>query len=381
MPDARGLPVHGDRIEIPKGAPVLEAGRWYVRPVPAGRTSQATVETVWDFAQDHAWERFLTDEEQELLEHTALRLGLRCRSPWRDAWHDGVLQFDAVKTRILSMHDGDLRFVSWGSRMAHVSHVRIVDAKPGRERSVTLRTLMTPGSVWRTTRDVRLTGAVSTVDLLRKGFARLPSVETLDGGMTRIVLTDLPAGTEFAVRTDRKLKALGRGNGLAAPITASVDDFDWYVREPDSFFQNPLSWNGLHLPLNQIEGAVEQMSGGDSRVFVLRDSETGLFFGGFTHDWAERTEHLRMVDTFASARKYASPANARASILAWTGAVPTERDPDSDRPEWVGWDAKMELPATWVLLEVDRITLEERPSDDIQSWYRARSLTHCDPDR
>jgi hypothetical protein len=374
-PTATGTPTdsppHGARIEIAKGTTVYESG-WHVpEGIVTGRRTTGTVVTVHDLASDHGWQRFVTKDEQETLVTAAGAAGCRIRWPWREAWADGLPIFDAVRARIFAMFDGDLRFVSWGERMAHVSDVRIVEAKRPKERSITLRTLMTPGSVWRTTRDLRLTGLVATVDLERKRYAKLPPISVEEGGMTRIALTDVPAGTEFTVHPDKKHYAMGRGNGTAVAITADVADFDWYVAEPHSFFQNPLEWNGMHLPLKQIEGAVELVEAATSTAFVLRDGETGLLFGGFTEDWAKRETHLRMVQTFSSARKYATVANAKASIVAWTGRNPRWDLSDGERPEWVGWDKVIDLPPTWVLVEIDRVTLAERPSIDIQEWHRS----------
>lgn len=370
MPTNHRVPVHGDRIEIPKGIAVYDTGILDDKPILTARRTNGTVRAVVDLGEDHRWQRFLTEADQDLLRDTAMRLGLTCRFPWRDAWHHGVPEFDAVRIRILSMHGGDLRFVDWGARMAHVSEVRVVEAEPSKERSVTLRTLMTPGSVWRTTRDVRLTGMVSTRDMERKRFALLPPLESdAEEQMSRIVLTDIPAGTEFTVKSGSRQRALGGGNGLAVPVTMPIDELSWHVEDPTCFFQNPLVWNGLHLPINQIKDAVEQVAEGDPKVFVLKDRDTGLFFGGFTYDHVEHREHVRMVGTFAGSRKYGSPANAKASILAFTGRIPERSHPDGDRPEWVGWERKIDLPSGWHLMEVDRITLEERPSTDIQSWY------------
>lgn len=365
-------PPHGARIEIAKGTTVYESG-WHVpEGIVTGRRTTGTVMTVHDLASDHGWQRFVTKDEQEALVAAAGAARCRIRWPWRDAWADGLPIFDAVKARIFGMFDGDLRFVSWGERMAHVGDVRIVEAKKPRERAVTLRTLMTPGSVWRTTCDLRLTGLVATVDLNRKGYAKLPPLGVEDGGqMSRIALLDIPAVTEFTVDPKKKHRALGRNNGLGIPITAAIADFDWFVAEPDSFFQNPLTWNGMHLPLKQIEGAVELVEAATSTAFVLRDEATGLLFGGFTEDWAKRETHLRMVETFSSARKYATVANAKASIVAWTGRNPRRALSDGERPEWVGWDKVMDLPPTWILVEIDRVTLAERPTIDIQEWHRS----------
>lgn len=365
MPGTDGVPAQGDRIEIPKGTTVYDRGVLNDQATLTARKAVGTVETVRNLAEGHGWQRFVSDAENRILRETALRIGAACRYPWRDAWHDGIAEFDAVRNRIMSMHGGDLRFVEWGGRMAHVSEVLIVDAKPVRERAVTLRTRMTPGSTWRTTKDLRLTGWVSTYDMERRAFALLPPIETdPETLLSRIPLMDLPAGTEFTVRPRSRHKALGRGNGLAAPVTAPIDDFVWHVENPKDFFQNPFVWNGLHLPINQIEGSIEQVEEGDSRVFVLKDRDLGLFFAGFTYDH-DSNEHLpKMVETFGSARKYGSPANAKASILAFTGMIPE----GGDRPEWVGWERKIDLPIGWELIEVDRITLEESPSEDIQSW-------------
>lgn len=139
---------------------------------------------------------------------------------------------------------------------------------------------------------------------------------------------------------------------------------------------------GYDLPYNQIEAFVEAEEIPESLVYVLRDRETGLYFGGWkTEDYhyggghvgQRMTDEPKMVEKFSSAKKYKTASAVKASIREFTGYNSGINDADGQESAeyyMTGGDKKMDLPPSWEMVAVDKPTAQEKAVHDVQDWYR-----------
>lgn len=145
----------------------------------------------------------------------------------------------------------------------------------------------------------------------------------------------------------------------------------------------PSRWEGrTELPLNQIANIIEPLEIPETLVYVLRDTATGLFFGGWeteTHhrygyESKQQTNVPKMVPKFSSAKKYATNSAVKASIRDFTGYT-SSLDHDADSAgdwygEYSGKGKKMDLPPMWEMVSFDKPTATEKETFDVQDWFK-----------
>jgi hypothetical protein len=154
--------------------------------------------------------------------------------------------------------------------------------------------------------------------------------------------------------------------------------------------------NGHELPFKQIADAITAEAIPETLVYVLRDTATGEYFGGWKMlphrdpRWANNGELYtsdvpKMVTKFSSAKKYKNASAVKASIRDFTGYNSGIND-EGEEINYIFADGKkkMDLPATWEMVVVDKVTGIEKEILDVQNWYRdllrLRTLTQgCGP--
>jgi hypothetical protein len=364
----------GDTILIPAGASVFETWQHHT-PTITKRKSTARVINLHDYAIGDDWMRFLTENEESALHDFCRQCGVGYSYPYFNFYRDSPQtarareMLNGFKTRIFSEYNNNLLFVEWGERAAHVDQVSIVEAvanKPVREKTVTKRVQMVRGSVWKMTESVSVTGIVSRRGYNAHNNTSLPGLPGQDD-LVIVPQFDIPKGFQFTVVN--KLRSLGHGDGLGIPIGEARDGIIFHYKNAP-FHLTPFEWNGLHLPYAQIEKFVENVSIPEDTRYVLRDKQNGEYFAGFEYD-----DKLRMSKTFKSAKKYDSVANVKSSIRSWTGMLAGR----GSEIEMAGGHAniasekKIDLPATWEIIPIDSVTLEEKTPIDIQTWYNEAS--------
>lgn len=156
--------------------------------------------------------------------------------------------------------------------------------------------------------------------------------------------------------------------------------------------------NGHELPFAQIADAITAESIPETLIYVLRDTATGELFGGwkdekYTENWSngdgtfrtyngKRSDvgNAKMVTKLSSAKKYATSSACKASIREFTGYnTGLEEGADGGAYYIMGGKKAMDLPATWEMVEFDKVTGTEKRVIDVQNWLvslnRLRVLT------
>jgi hypothetical protein len=386
----------GDPIVIPKGTQVFEFNGRHTAS-ETKRVSKATVESLQTF--DWTW--FIPHEYQDRW----MRLGITRGWPMRKGQTVTHPEALAEKARIDAMLNGEYDFVAWGTRYARRSLVQPAAPKVMKEAKTTKRTLMVRGSRWRVTRDVMIYGWTHIPDNISDqddqrlrdpqwerraediGYGRFNNYANLP-------MFTIQAGAEFTVRGKLNSAPI-YGAGTAIPVEIDEDKFVVHhtERPKNTPYEraapyggmttywhrsmNIFEYNGLHLPYGQIEDAVEVLDVPETLAYVLKDKDTGEYFSGFHDDYSTRpsTHTVKMSSTFKGAKKFEKVTNAQASIMSWSGYL-EGMGVDSHTSS----DKKLDLPASWVLVTVDRISLKEKGEPlDIQAWYhqlmRLRVLT------
>jgi hypothetical protein len=312
------------------------------------------------------------------------------------------------------------KFVIWGgvhnrkaARLSDVikiqdkADVRFKAASKKKEKTLTKRNLMVEGSKWRFAQDVDITMWVRNpkIDQLchqrnsisRSGNSHVGNTIILGGGVPntpaekqtiasiqeeinncpRVVQQNMgiiQAGTEFTV-----VGKLAAGykwgqketNGLLVPVKVTKG----------SVGNIPITGYDGGLPYNQIEKFVEAISIPETIVYVLRDRETGDYFGGWETDKkGYQTSNPKMSSTFSGSKKYKTSSAVKASIRDFTGYNSGLDSEGSEEWVGIGYDSKkIDLPSTWELVGIDKTTLTDKSIEDIKSWYtelwRLRNLT------
>lgn len=182
-------------------------------------------------------------------------------------------------------------------------------------------------------------------------------------------------------------------NGLLVPVKVLSGSIETFPVKDAYGDQNPLTTieytgnrritTGYELPYNQIEALVEAEKVPETIVYVLRDTKTGEFFGGWTTDRnGSQTNKPKMSKTFSGAKKYQTVAAVKASIRDFTGYnANLGSDADAEGPAYymTGGEKKIDLPKTWEMVAIDKTTNAEKEVIDVQEWFkglmRLRTLT------
>lgn len=379
----------GDAISIPKGTQVFD----YMNARHEGditkRAARGTVKNLFTMN----WTDFVNWDYRD----SWMRKGYTRQWPLPDNMpliHPEVI---AEKTRIDAMLGGDYSFVSWGNRYAHVAAVLPDEVKKGKEAPVSKRTYMVKGSRWRFMKDVTITALVHPTrdSRLTKELAQWVA----DGSpcnydeyhryFVEVPIFTVSAGTDFEVTSDKTTSGHDQ-RGAAIRTDLVEDQVELHIKYPRGdgstggrgmptwqyWGENPW-WNGdYRLPISQIEDFVEALEVPETLIYLLKDTVTGQYFAGFHEDYSARPPkfELHMADTVKSAKKFVNPSNAKASIMNWTGYLDGMGVHGN-----VNSDKKADLPSTWVLCPVNKITLVEGNPIDVQKWYqelvRLRSIT------
>lgn len=318
---------------------------------------------------------------------------------------------------------GDLKFIDWskGQKSTLLSNAVAVAPKADRapkEATITKRRLMVPGSVWRFTEEVEINVWVSNpeIDRLIKerdsyrvnqnsqhrrggtmvvvlGGGRQQTQGELDAmariqkqinetpSKIKIKAAVVPAGVR--VKIADKLAAGYKSyndketNGLLAPmiILEGKIGVTEQLLKSGNRYDNPLHYaNGISLPYSQIESAIEAESIPESIVWTLRDTATGEYFGGWESEtkngYSRQTNTPKMSKTFSGAKKYKNLAAVKASIMDFTG-YHDGIEIEGYVGEWVGnGSKKIDLPATWEAVAVDKTTNADKETRDVQDWFK-----------
>lgn len=375
----------GSPIRIPKSTMVFSGGGGR-EPTVTKRDSRGTVDSM--FTMD--WRDFVSYE----IGHDWMNRRISRSFPVRygdiNLSHPEVV---AEKARIDAMLGGDYEFVSWGDRYAQKSAVEVTEVKKTKEAPVTKRTHMVKGSTWRFTKDVTVTALVhpdrdSRLTAEREAWVAAGSKYDYNNPYEYYVtmpIYTVKAGTEFTVK-DGKHSTMDRQNGKGLAIMVDIDqallDFHIKFRHGDGSTggrgmpswqycgENPWTKgrDRFYLPYGQIEDAVEALSVPETLIYLLKDTETNQFFAGFHEDYSVHPPkfELKMSDTVKGAKKFEKITNAHASIMNWTGYL----EGMSVYQQATNTEKKADLPATWVLVPVNKITLAEGTAIDIQKWYQ-----------
>jgi len=341
--------------------------------------------------------------------------------------------FEATKTAF----NDDFTFVLYGARndgrVVRASEVEVVEAPAPKpivakvEPALTKRKQMVIGSKWKFTEDLIIKAWVSNPEINRLVAERdrvsvSPNIQTRQGGTVYItrnpaytaaseipvkaiqekinkVLKDAPqveidfykikAGTEIEIVG--KLTASGdynyggkkQSNGLVVPAnvipgTGRIEHFSKdklvYVRAE------------VTLPYKQIENFVEATDIPEVLTYIIRDTKTGAYFGGWeTEDngrYNRSTDTPKYSTTISGAKKYTNVSAVKASIRDMTGYNSGIENNENEEAYYVfaGGEKKIDLPEGWEIAVVNKATREIKGDPiDLQNWYkglmRLRDLT------
>lgn len=374
----------GDPILIPKGTRVFDYGHADAYGTVSKRSSRSTVKQLitldWTwFINYHLGDRWM-------------RAGITRHWPVREGFVSSHPEVVAEKARIDAMLGQDYQFVVWGERYAHVSSVQLTEAPKGKEAKVTKRTIMVKGSQWRFNRDVTITGMAHPERdhrLSKELKAWLEAGKPYDYNdpfryCREVPIFTIKKGTEFTITGDKMASSSRQKPTMIIRTNLQDDQLEFhikYLRSDGStggrgmpgwqyWGENPW-WVGEHgLPFSQVEDAIDVIEVPETLIYLLKDTATGKYFAGFHDDysdWHNPVFAFKMSDTVKSAKKFTNPSNAQSSIKSWTGHL----EKLGVQSDTVSTTKKAELPDTWVMVPVNKITLEEGNEIDIQSWYRS----------
>ncbi len=373
----------GDSIVIPKDTLVFDYTRIESVGTKSKRIARGTVKHLFTLN----WTRFVDHSFYDIW----FRKGITRRWPLDEnmpVTHPDVV---AEKARIDQMLGGDYDFVSWGDRYAHAAAVQVSAAPKAKEAAVSKRTMMVEGSRWRFNRDTVITAMVDPDRdhrLTKELAAWIAAGRPYDYNDPYRHSYEMPiftvrAGTEFTVTSSKLASVSRQPSGLAVRTDLRDDQVEFHIqflRGDGStgghgmpgwqyWGENPWWVGELGLPFRQIEDSVDAIHIPETLIYLLKDTETGKYFGDFHDDYSNPRSPVfsfRMVETVKSARKFAKESNAKASILSWTGYLADK----GVQPDTFSTTRKADLPDTWVLVPVNKLTLDEGDAIDINAWYR-----------
>jgi hypothetical protein len=401
----------------------------------SSETARAVTATVTDIIESpRNWVTFLPQSEIDKIEGLMALVwggsqigGVRYLLTWMsgDIPKGNAVAFPKLAQALLdaqeqyrAIYGKNPRFVVWGKREARAALVEDctkVDAKAAKkaapkETKITKRRLMVKNSKWRFTKDVevsrwidnpeidklcaqrnairqsdhshRLVGRTMVVTLGGNHTTPVQNkqVETIQRQIDELLRDEpsvlikagtIPAGVEFTVTgklspeygSSRRRKST---NGLMVPVEVTKGILD----APPRAFKH--EWGkGMVFPYSQIEAAVEPLEVPETIVYVLRDSETREFFGGWKLDAkGYQTEEPKMSKTFSGAKKYKTSAAVKASIRDFTGYNFDINDDGEYGPEWASGAKKIDLPETWEIVAIDKTTNTEKTTIEVQDWFK-----------
>jgi hypothetical protein len=330
----------------------------------------------------------MTDEEADIfLVNRRVRIPVSRQEEWE--------AYAAELRAMIETRYPGMKFAKWskGKKAALLSDLVPATAaapKPKAEKAITKRRQMVKGSIWSFPEPVEIKINVDNpeIDALIMKRRDMPNrtmeeKAAYDVVHQRILNTPktieklaarIPAGTRVEV-IDKAQTSYGN-NGLLIPfrileqkIAVAAELLGkgrWY---------NPLHHSeGILLPYAQIEPTIVAESIPETISYVLRDSATGEFWGGWETEparWGTRTtDKAKMSATFSGAKKFVNMAALKASIMDFTG-YHKGLEIEGYVGEWVGsGDTKMKLSETWEAVAIDKTTNTEKEVIDVQGWYR-----------
>lgn len=369
----------GDPISIPKGTLVFDYANFSPNGDLSKRASRGEVKQLLTID----WTYFIDDK----LMRKWMDNGISFRWPVVEGFDSPHPLVVEEKKRIHDMLGGKFDFVVWGDRFALVSAVLpSVAAKP-KEAKITKRAMMVKGSKWRFNSDVTVMGMAHPQrdhrlnnELKEWEMAGKPyDYDDPFRYCHELPVFTIKRGTEFTV-TNNKLASVSRqksGNVIRTDL--KDDQVEYHILYPkgcgtnglpmwQSWGENPWWVGEFGLPFNQVEDYIDAIDIPETLIYLLKDTETGEYFAGFHDDYSDirNPKHsFRMSETVKSAKKFASAANAKTSIRCWTGQMKNTYS----YPETFNPSKKADLPKTWVIVPVNKITLDEGEAIDIQEWY------------
>jgi len=174
----------------------------------------------------------------------------------------------------------------------------------------------------------------------------------------------------FTLPTGIKFKVVNKTHPVSRAGTLVVTDLDFNLAtninpEFDITLDNwrsPFKTNaGFGLPIKQIEPYLKAIHIPETVNYVLKDSETGMYFNGFIDDYVNKEFKPIMVKSIKSAKKYVSISAVKASIASWTGKITPEQDMQiyNSTGYNIGTEKKMDLPDSWVIMPFDKASKKE----------------------
>lgn len=322
-------------------------------------------------------------------------------------------------------------FVSWANDQKHclVSKVQPAEANKTaepKEAKIDKRRQMVPDSEWIFTKDCLLEMWMDNPKIRelcdkRDAIRTDPNSQHSHGGTITIVLgggrkntpaeeeqmaaiqkeiDDTPRQVKVKVCTifkGAKFKIVGKQqaayssygnketNGLTFPCQMIENDAEYYLDMSNARWLsgNPLfehhtsDWAAriIGLPYKMIEAFVEPTLVPETIVYVLRDSVTKEYFGGWQSERTNygsnrQTDEPKMSTTFSGSKKYKNLAAVKASIMDFTG-YHNGMELETYSGEWVGQgDKKIDLPPNWEAVAIDKTTNTDKEIHDVQDWYK-----------
>lgn len=424
MPELQHNFSEGDRVSIPAGVEVF--GVDYSGPNSPSilaRGITAKIADIIDIPVNWVW---LADEEYRKPIYEAVHMiGGRGPNPnendlryvlrWIEDDHDfgmssinskysmnpALLQALAnAKANVLAKYASGFTMIVWGggndrkaTLVSNVSLAKAQEVKAPKPKTITKRNQMVVGSIWVFDRDCEIslwmTNPARTAIERRhggSGYARDPEWDKTPAQIYVKALT-IPAGTRIKIigKSESAYYSYGstETNGLMFPVEFPDGHRIEYHTDLGTGYKNPLystytrsrgpgSMGNMLLPYKAIADFVTAEAIPEELAYVLRDSATGQFFGGWETKHGYQTNNPKMVERFSSAKKYATASAAKASIRDFTGYNDgLEYNSDSPREEWVAnGSKKIDLPETWEMVAVDKTTVIEKEVIEIQEWFK-----------
>lgn len=257
-----------------------------------------------------------------------------------------------------------------------------------------LRAALVPGSTWKILSDIEVTRWVNDYDhSTRQSTQRLMPVGRI------------AAGAEFVVAAKKMMSKYWssgeeeQSDGYLQPLAFKVaDDLtvyeggaeqlrSWHDYKGDFFgYDRSVKPQVVDIPIKQLEGKMIALEIPETPFFVLRDTATNEYFGGwkmedyaikhgpqYAHVGMRQTDERKMVTKLSSAKKYSTESACKASIRDFIGynAGLEDYHGGESGPEYMeGGKKKMDLPPTWEMVSFDKSSGRELRIIDVQNWLR-----------
>lgn len=239
-------------------------------------------------------------------------------------------------------------YVSWGSgKFADISNVTKTFEPIAKKASTTtpkqsLRQQLIPGTIWRATKEIKIMMS--------------------DSGLKVKESHSWEIGTEFTV--DGKFTTYGPGyaHGLWLPVKLDGDV------------------KATLLQLSDLKDSIELVKGvAPVEVFYIYDTATKQYYAGSSFINHNTDYTIVYKPTPAGAKVFKRLADVRLHLLSMSGYYYDLPQSWGGVPEWMSGPKAFDIPETWVVHKVDKITKTPISTDELidtfnKSW-RFRQLT------